>query len=229
MPTRESDKKPGSQPLPEEGESSQFTPTSKPTFEQSPVPFDQVTGINWYGNTEFAYHNRANYYSQVQGLHSGLDFVVLAGTPITSTVNRPGKVISVNGKPYNYKAGPGSILVDYGDFMVLYGHTSRSDAKVGDTVEPGQIVGYTGTDEYGTEHLHMEVIKKDPGWEALSQEKKAITRPGSVRTNPVPYLAPDLRKQLEEKQWGAFHPTADNKWQTPDDQPDIIPGKPYVI
>jgi hypothetical protein len=202
-------------------------PPPRPIFEELPVPLNQVTWIQWYGNTEFAYGNR-ELYRELQGLHSGLDFCVPTGTPIVSTVNQTGEVISLDGKPYDYKAGPGSILIDYGDFIVLYGHTSGSDVKLGDDIEPGQIVGYTGSDGT-TEHLHMEVILKDATWEQLPLDKKASTRPGSVRTNPVPFLSPELRKVLDDKPSGEFHPTDDGRWLTPDDQPDITPGGSYAV
>lgn len=202
----------------------------RPVFEKSPVPLDKVRFINWYGNTKFAYDHRHEYYDELQGLHSGIDFAVPIGTAITSVVDRTGKIMAVNGEPYDYKAGPGSILVDYGEFLVLYGHTSRDNVpEVGDEIKPDEIVGYTGADAGGFEHLHLEVIKKDPGWNSLPVDKQATTRPGNIRTNPVPYLNPELRKQLAEKESGEFHPTSENVWQTPDDQPDIDPGGLYLV
>jgi murein DD-endopeptidase MepM/ murein hydrolase activator NlpD len=185
---------------------------------------DRVTSINWYGNTEWAFQNRGAYYSQLQGIHSGIDFIVPAGTPITSAINRRGKVISIDNQPYDYKAGPHNILVDYGDFLVLYGHMSpNTPHQVGDPIDPGSIIGNSGTDGT-TPHLHMEVIRKHPEWDSLPPEKQTVSRPGNIRTNPVPYLSPEVQKELEQKQWDAFHPTPDGKWQNPSDQPDIDPA-----
>lgn len=199
----------------------------------SPVPMDKVTWFNWYGNTETAYRKRDELYSKLQGLHSGLDFGVPDGTPITNTIDRPGVIASIDGSPYYYGAGPYSILVDYGDFLILYGHTSDTEkldpeVKVGDTVNPGDLIGYTGTDNRYP-HLHMEVIKKNPEWDSLPDEQKKKKRPGDIRTNPAPYLSPKLREQVEAEARDKFHPTDDGRWQTPDDQPDIVPGGPYLI
>jgi len=207
-------------------------PSSSPrrmVFKESPVPWDRVGSINWYGNTQYAYDNRDKLYSALQGLHSGIDFGVPKGTPIKNTFDCPGKVIAVDGKPYNYGANqPGSIVVDYGDYLVLYGHTSRSDVKIGDIVKPGDPIGTTGVSN-GYAHLHLEVIKKHPDWDSLPPEKQTGRRPGDDRTNPIPFLDPELRKQLEKKQWDTFHPNPGAKWMSPDDQPDIHPGDRYLL
>jgi len=193
-----------------------------------PISWDKVTSINWYGNTEFAYKNRSRYYSRLQGLHSGLDFICPEDTPITNSIDRTGTIISIDNKQYYYGAGPGNVLVDYGDFLVLYGHTSSTSLRVGDKVEPGTEIALSGTDG-NLAHLHLEVIKKDPLWDNLPIEKKRSERPGNVRTNPVPYLSPELKKFLESKQWDKFHETENGKWISPEDQPDITPGEKYLV
>ena len=200
-------------------------------FDRSPVPLDAVTGINWYGNTQFAYENRAEYYEELQGLHSGVDFLAPEGTPITNVVGRTGKVLSVSNVPHDYRAGPHNALLDYGEYLVLYGHTSPSNLPpLGTSVRPGDRVVLTGVDPFGLAHLHLEVIRKDAAWDALSQSEQARRKPGNTRTNPVPFFTPELRKQIAAKEWDQFHPIpGTTNWQTPEDQPDISPGGSYRV
>ena len=206
-------------------------PPMKPSgfgFIASPIAVGSITYVNWYGNTELAYKNRNEWYSQLQGLHSGLDFGCRVGTPITNPINRPGKVIAVDNlpKPNSYGAGPHNIIIDYGDYIVVYGHTSSTKLKVGDEVNPGMVIAESGIDNNGYPHLHMEVIKKDESWLKLPPEKQATTRPGSIRTNPVPFLSPEVLSQIENKASNSdFHTLPDGKWGTPSDQPDITPSK----
>lgn len=199
---------------------------------RSPVPLDKITSINWYGNTQFAYDKRADLYGELQGLHSGVDFLVPLGTPITSVVNRTGTVLSVSNARavFAYKAGPENVLVNYGDFLVLYGHTSKPGLPaVGATFRPGDVVAYTGVDDDGLAHLHLEVIRKHESWDKLPPDKQATTRPGNVRTNPVVFFSAVLRRQLATKQWDTFHKLTDGRWQTPEDQPDITPGGQHLV
>lgn len=215
------------------------TPASPPTqpqipskfyFTSSPVPITSVKYTNWYGNTDLAYENRNTWYSKLQGLHSGLDFGCAIGTPITNPINKPGKVISIDNKQYNYGAGPHNVLVDYGDFLVLYGHTSSSNVKINDVVNPGEMIAKSGEDTNGYSHLHMEVIKKDENWSKLTPEQQAKTKPGNVRTNPVPYLDPSVFNLIKDKASGSsFHPLPDGKWGNPYEQPDIHPGEDNLV
>jgi len=168
-----------------------------PGFDRLPVPPDKITWWQPYGDTAFARQN-PSYYLNTGGIHNGIDLGVPDGTPIMSPISGTGKVISVNGVPYRYGANePGSIVVDYGDLIVVYGHTSQSNVKVGDEVRPGDKLGLTGS--FDGPHLHLEVVKKDPSWENLTPEEKAKTRPGSERVDPLPYLPPELQELLKGK------------------------------
>ncbi|MCL4531619.1 MAG: M23 family metallopeptidase [Actinobacteria bacterium] len=200
------------------------------TFLASPVSIDKVTYINWYGNTEYAYENRDKLYSALQGLHSGVDFGVPWETPITNTTNRTGTVLSVNNAPYGFGAEPNAVLLDFGEYLVLYGHnSSKSLPKAGQQIQPRGIIAYSGIGN-GFLHLHLEVILRNPQWENLPADTKAKSRPGDNRTNPVPFFVPELVQQLKkEKDSGAFHPTSDGKRMTPEDQLDITPGGPYLV
>jgi murein DD-endopeptidase MepM/ murein hydrolase activator NlpD len=197
----------------------------------SPVPMSRVTFVNWYGNTEYAYKNRDHLYSELQGLHSGIDFSVPLRTPISSVANRQGTILSIDNKPFDFGAEPHNVLVDYGPLLVLYGHSVAADGvKVGGTVKPGDLVAYSDSDG-ALEHLHFEVIRKNEGWDTLPDREKAARRPGDVRTNPVPFLPQSLLREIAGGSfvWDGFHPTPTRVWQIPEDQPDISPGGPYLV
>jgi len=200
------------------------SPGSQFQFDDLPVKFSKISSVNWYGNTEFAYKYRDLYYRQLRGLHSGLDFIVPGGTPITSTVNRNGTVISVNNQPLpnDWGAGPSNVVVDYVDYIVLYGHTSPTDLpSLGAPIKPGDVIAHSGTDG-NTYHLHLEVIKKYPS-------PAPGTKPGNIRTNPVLFFSQSDQNKMGTKakragDGGIFHtPSPGNQWQTPEDQPDIDP------
>jgi murein DD-endopeptidase MepM/ murein hydrolase activator NlpD len=201
-------------------------------FESSPVPIDQVTRVNWYGNTEFAFDNWPDYYSQLQRFHNGVDFLLPIGNPITSAVNRTGRVVSRNNSPYDFQAGPGNVVVDYGPFLVLYGHTMEDPAPgmtvpgLDDPVNPGDIVAYSGQDVGLTPHLHLEVmLKVDP-------PPVCSGRPGCVRTNPVPFFSEAFHDAITAGPRGDLAPDEFHKWPNCDrwlheyDQPDITPADP---
>ncbi len=86
-------------------------------------------------------------------LHAGDDFAAPVGTPAhamsTGTVIFAGQ-----------QSGYGTKLeIRYWDGTVSwYGHMSEIDVEVGDTVEPGEVVGATGNTGRSTgPHLHLEI------------------------------------------------------------------------
>lgn len=206
-------------------------------FEIHPIQWGRVTRINWYGNTELAYTTYREAYKDLRGLHSGLDYLAPLNTPLFNAIRKPATVISVNGTPHSYRAGPSSVLLHYeGDHMVLYGHTSPARLpKLGQTFQFGEVVAYSGQDaqdgKSGVQHLHMEVIVKGDQWKKLEPEEliQSRVRPGENRTNPVPFLAPGLVQEMADRKPGGFHPNSDGRWMTPEDQPDIKPGGKRLV
>ena len=89
----------------------------------------------------------------VDDYHLGIDIACYNGTPILA-FNAGTVVISTEHWSYgNY------VVIDHGGgISTLYAHMSSCEVKVGDYVQPGQLVGYCGLtgSTYGY-HLHFEV------------------------------------------------------------------------
>jgi murein DD-endopeptidase MepM/ murein hydrolase activator NlpD len=90
-------------------------------------------------------------------LHAGVDIAAPIGTPIYAA---KGGVVSYAG----VMGGYGNIIVvDHGDGMTTrYAHQNQLAASVGQTVRPGQQIGYVGNTGNSTgPHLHFEVRIND--------------------------------------------------------------------
>lgn len=86
-------------------------------------------------------------------MHAGIDFRAPTGTEIRSTGS--GKVVTAG-----FSGGYGNMVeIDHGfGLSTRYGHMSRILVSEGDTVEPGQILGLSGSTGRSTgPHLHYEV------------------------------------------------------------------------
>ncbi len=92
-------------------------------------------------------------------MHAGIDFRAPTGSEIRST--GAGKVVSAG-----FSGGYGNMVeIDHGlGLSTRYGHMSRILVSAGDVVEPGQILGLSGSTGRSTgPHLHYEVRKNgDP-------------------------------------------------------------------
>jgi murein DD-endopeptidase MepM/ murein hydrolase activator NlpD len=83
-----------------------------------------------------------------------MDFSAPTGTDIYATGNG---VIVFAGWKQNYG---NCITIDHGfGYQTLYGHMSKMNARVGQKVTRGEIIGYVGDTGLSTgPHLHYEVI-----------------------------------------------------------------------
>lgn len=93
---------------------------------------------------------------KVRKMHWGMDFTAPTGTPIYATGD--GKVTTQK----NSRSGYGNhIIIDHGyGYETLYGHMSKVEARRGQKVKRGDIIGYVGSTGRSTApHLHYEVIK----------------------------------------------------------------------
>jgi RHS repeat-associated protein len=188
------------------------TPPSGLYFHSLPVDPSQVTGLQWYGNTEFAYHNRdsLNYSGYSQGLHGGLDLIAAAGTAVQAGIY--GKVVAVDPGFF----GPHRVDIKSGNYRVLYGHLDNLplELKIGDEVEPKTKVGEVSATEG---HVHIEVRG---AYDSAGGESNIY--------NPLLYMSPDMVRTLKGIEEPNFYEPA-GKWLTPLDQPVIVRGGPVLI
>jgi len=85
--------------------------------------------------------------------HSGLDIAVPYGTPVLSTCD--GKVVFAGRKTV---LGKTVIIQNNHGFQIVFGHNSKINVKVGETVSRGDFVSNTGNTGRSTgTHLHYEV------------------------------------------------------------------------
>ncbi len=92
---------------------------------------------------------------RIPRFHYGMDFTAPVGTDIFVTGNGIVKEVGRN-------AGYGNtIVVDHGyGYETLYGHLSRLNVKVGQSVNRGDVIGFVGSSGASTApHLHYEVMK----------------------------------------------------------------------
>jgi murein DD-endopeptidase MepM/ murein hydrolase activator NlpD len=86
--------------------------------------------------------------------HHGLDFAAASGTPVHAVL--PGVVVSAGSE-----GGYGlSVVIRHADGLATrYAHLSRIDARAGQTVAAGTVVGRVGSTGVSTgSHLHFEVL-----------------------------------------------------------------------
>jgi len=97
---------------------------------------------------------------KVRKMHSGMDFSAPIGTPIYATGD--GVISSDKGADKVGGHGYGRyVVIDHGyGYQTLYGHMSKVDARPGQKIKRGDIIGYVGNSGASTApHLHYEVIK----------------------------------------------------------------------
>ncbi|WAA09581.1 M23 family metallopeptidase [Fervidibacillus albus] len=124
----------------EVSEELQYTPTAWPTI---PNTITSEYGI------------RSDPFNYATSFHSGIDIRGSYGTPVFAAAD--GKVIFAE-----YYGGYGNtIKIQHnGTYTTLYGHLSKIDVDVGDTVKKGDIIGAIGSTGRSTgPHLHYEIIK----------------------------------------------------------------------
>ncbi len=88
-------------------------------------------------------------------MHNGMDFTAPTGTPIYATGD--GKVTKVGlGSGYGKM-----VIIEHGfGYKTYYAHMSKYEARVGQNVKRGEIIGYVGNTGLSSgPHLHYEVWK----------------------------------------------------------------------
>ena len=115
---------------------------------------------NWGWPTDSGWTLSSNYgYRSMWGrreLHTGLDISGTGyGSKIYATNN--GKVMIAE---YHYSYGNYVVVNHNNGYMTVYAHMSRINARVGQTVAKGQVIGYVGcTGSCTGPHVHYEVWK----------------------------------------------------------------------
>ena len=89
-------------------------------------------------------------------LHPGLDFTAPQGTPIYATANGKVEVAGNLGDGYGRH-----VIINHGyGYKTLYGHMVRINARAGQPVRRGEVIGWVGSTGKSTgPHCHYEVIK----------------------------------------------------------------------
>jgi murein DD-endopeptidase MepM/ murein hydrolase activator NlpD len=88
--------------------------------------------------------------------HPGIDIDGITGDPVAAAA---GGTVLQAGITHGYEGYGNLVLIDHGDgISTLYGHLSRVDVTIGQTIEQGQVIGAIGATglAFG-DHLHFEV------------------------------------------------------------------------
>ena len=129
-------------------------------FDGSDVPFIGADGFcspigqNWRNvvTSEFGY--RRDPFTDERRGHSGMDLAVPTGTSVRAALPGTVTVSTYNQGGYGYY-----VMIDHGNGLsTLYGHNSQLLARVGQTVEAGDVIALSGSTGRSTgPHLHFEV------------------------------------------------------------------------
>lgn len=157
-------------------------------------PLSKVTITQYFGNTKFAQSGAYN----GRG-HNGIDFRAAIGTPVKSAL--AGNVVATGNTDrfrgcYSY--GKWILVEHVNGLATLYAHLSDININPGESVNTGQVIGYSGNTGYSTgPHLHFSVYAGDAVEVVRLGDVKARTNcadaripvaPWSGYLNPLSYL-----------------------------------------
>jgi murein DD-endopeptidase MepM/ murein hydrolase activator NlpD len=102
------------------------------------------------------YGMRQSPWAQGTEFHSGIDIRAQHGTPIRAPA--AGNVTIAG----NYQEYGITVMLDHGqDIKSIYGHLSKTNVKMGDRIERGTVLGWSGNTGRSTgAHLHYEILVK---------------------------------------------------------------------
>lgn len=152
-------------------------PTGKGVLQ---YPLDKVKITQYFGNTPFASKN-PQVYKGSSGEHNGVDFAASIGTPVKASAT--GVVSNVINTRLTLKCGYGNwISIKHPNGLTtLYAHLSATNVSVGQTVYPGETIGYSGNTGFTTgPHLHFGVY---------ATEGFKVTQSSSCSRITIPYAS----------------------------------------
>ncbi|MEX0933759.1 MAG: peptidoglycan DD-metalloendopeptidase family protein [Candidatus Paceibacterota bacterium] len=161
-------------------------------------PLDSLYITQYFGTTPFATANPQVYNG---GGHNGIDFRASVGTPVRSSSGGIVRgVADTDSQCYRVSYGKWILVEHFNGLSTLYAHLSLQSVSVGQEVQEGQIIGYSGNTGYSTgPHLHFAVFAtKAVGISGQDTEKYIsrvcgveLTLPLSAKNgylNPLSYL-----------------------------------------
>jgi murein DD-endopeptidase MepM/ murein hydrolase activator NlpD len=146
-------------------------------------PLDKIKITQYFGNTPFATRNPQVY----KGMgHNGIDLRASIGTPARAAEKGTVTAVGDTDKECRGVSYGKWVLIEHpNNLSTLYAHLSLIKTKKGDSVQKGQIIGYTGNSGYTTgPHLHFATFASRAV--RVSQIKSKIC--GTMMTLPLaPY------------------------------------------
>ncbi len=157
-------------------------------------PLDNVRITQYFGNTSFATQNPQIYGNKG---HNAIDMAAPSGSKIKAA--RGGVVLGTGNTDTtcpNASYGKWVFIKHDNGLSTLYAHLSSISVSSGDSVETGEVVGYSGNTGYSTgPHLHFGVYassgSKITSFASSSCRGKTYTMPVADVTaylNPLSYL-----------------------------------------
>ena len=122
----------------------------------SAIPAIQPVRNENLKNLASGFGYRTDPFTKVKKMHEGMDFSAKTGTPVYATGD------GIIERADNNASGYGNhIVVRHGfGYETLYAHLSKYNARAGQKVKRGDIIGYVGsTGRSEAPHLHYEVHK----------------------------------------------------------------------
>lgn len=170
-------------------------------FQRLPVDMGNITWVQYFGNTQFAYENgrQYGYDKYFQGLHPAIDLGNRAGIPVYAGVQ--GVFIDQD---------HARLYVKSGEYILVYQHLQNRNYQPGGQVTPDMVPGEMD----GANHVHFEV---------------RFAGRNSWLINPLLMMPEAMRNAIMNRfipYSDHFQPY--HRWQTPLDQPVIRFGGPVI-
>lgn len=125
----------------------------------TPEPSEPPAASRWHMPLDVA--KVSSFFGALRGhrAHGGVDFSTPTGTPIKAT-DAGTVVASTNRYEGDKKYGEVVVIEHSNGLRSLYAHLKERLVRVGDMVNPGELIGHSGATGHSTgPHLHLEAFK----------------------------------------------------------------------